>query len=429
MDMTFETRSVLTILFKHSFKMAIVFFLTILLGLAFISTQKPTYTARASFLVKFGQGAVPNITSGDESRPNEFSYSDRAELMQSYINIIQSYDLISQAIETVGFEKVFPANGTDKQTSAQKEKAKQQQINAFIKNNIEIVIANRSNVIELSVSHKTGDIAYQLTDRILNSFLDKQGKIYNASPAKFLQQRLEEATVARDDAQEKFRLFKQTNRIADIDGEITQLLQEKRDLSNISFESRASDQTNLTNLITDLETKKAELEATYRADSVVLKKINDSLNVAQAQLRSVQRGQSVSTRGLSVTTRQKELNDRISFLEDHREEFDALEKTLESAEQKEKYFKERVEDSRVNDALNQENISRITVVDKPIVPTVPSEKSKKLILLAFLMLGAFLAISIAFIAEMISDKISTPHQLEKICSIPVIASFSKGVFK
>lgn len=428
MDMTLETRSILTVLFKHLLKIVLIFSLIVFIGIGFISSQKPTYTARASFLVKFGQGAVPTISS-DPSRPTEFSYSDRAELMQSYINIIQSYELISSAVETVGFDIVFPLDSTTQLTQEQKEKRKQSLINAFIKNNVNVSISNRSNVIELTVSHKQGKIAYQLTEQILNSFLDKQGKIYNASPSQFLQQQLDEATAVRDTAQEKFRLFKQQNQITSIDNEISQLLQEKRDLSNISFESRASDQNNLINLITSLETKKAELEATYRSDSVVLKKINDSLNVANAQLKSVQRGQSVSTRGLSVKQREKEINDRISFLENNREEFDTLDRNLNAAEQKEKYFKQRVEDARVNDALNQQNISRITVVDKPILPTTPTEKNKKLILLAFLMLGALLSVGVAFIAELLSDKISTPQQLERICAVPVITSFRKSEFK
>lgn len=425
MDIELNMRSILTAVFKHQFKIIAVFALIMTFGVMYIVGQQSSFAARASFLVKFGQGAVPNVSSDMTLRPTELSYSDRNELMQSYLNIIQSSDLVSRAIDKVGFDKVFATPKSAPKASLKKERL----VESFIQSNVTTSIVDRSNIIELKVSHKDPKIAFQLAEAVLNGFMEKQAEIYNTSPSEFLQQRLDEAARQRDAAQNAFSAFKKENNITDIDSEIDQLLQEKREMSNISFGSTASNQTTIANLITELQTKKAELEATYRPDSIVLKKVNDSLKVARSQQKAGGTGANFSSRGISVDQRVAEIDDRISFLETNRGVFNEFKQDAVVAEDRAKYFKQRVEDARLNQALNQENISRITVIDKPVIPNDATGKNKKLLLIAFLMLSVFCSMALILISEFLDDRVSTPEQLEHISAVPVIGSFSHSELK
>lgn len=424
MDIEFSTRALLMTFFKHKMKIFVVFCTIMALGILYILSIQGIYTARASFLVKFGQGAVPNVNVDQVSRSNDYGAGDRSELLQSYMNIIQSYNLVYNAIDQVGFEKVYPEiDFKDKAANAKKEKL----VKLFITTSLSTGIVDRSNIIEIEVSHKNPDISYQLTDAILSGFIRKQTEIYNATPSDFLQQRLDDVSKQRDEYQSKLSEFKQKNNITDIDAEIDQLLQEKRELSNISFGSTASNETAISNLITELETKKAELEATYRPDSIVLKKINDSLAAAKSSLVKAGGGDaSVTRKGISVAQRLKEIDDRMAFLESHRGEFNDLKQNAVAGDERANYFKQRVEDARLNQVLNQENISRITVIDKPDIPTIPIQKSKKILALAFLMLAIFVSAAMVVFLELVDDRISTPEQLEIFCGFPVIGSFSKA---
>jgi uncharacterized protein involved in exopolysaccharide biosynthesis len=426
MELELSIRSALAMIFKHKLKIMAVFCMVMLAGIIYIRAQIPQYAAHASFLVKFGQDEVQNLVDNDHVKENGLSSSERAELMQSYINIIKGHDLVAAAIDKIGFDRVFSIKiSSEKDAPAVKEK----KIESFIKGNLEAEIMDRSNMIEMNVLHQNPQIAYALSKIILDSFLKYQSEIYGTTPPIFLQERLAEALKERDATQQVMARFKQEDNITDIDAEIDQLLQEKRELSNISFESSASNETNIANLITELETKKAELEATYRPDSVVLKKVNDSLKVAKGQLSAGGNMMSFKSKGISVGQSIETIDARIGFLEGSRGHYNELKQNMEATEESVKFLKQKLEEAKLNMALNQQNISRVTVIDKPDIPTIAIVKNKKVLLVAFFMIGGFLSILIALAAEIMDTRITYPEQLERMCQVPVITSFSEAELK
>jgi succinoglycan biosynthesis transport protein ExoP len=85
------SRGILTALFRQKIKLFLTVALITLVGLAYIFSLTPRYETKGSLLVKFGEGAVPSIARPDSQRSTEFSRSDRSELMQSYLKILQSH--------------------------------------------------------------------------------------------------------------------------------------------------------------------------------------------------------------------------------------------------------------------------------------------------------------------------------------------------
>ncbi len=121
----------------------------------------------------------------------------------------------------------------------------------------------------------------------------------------------------------------------------------------------------------------------------------------------------------------EKIDERIAYLEEHRPEYERHAQNVKAKEKDYTYLKEKGEDARINEMLRQQNITRISVLEKPLVPTAPVSHPKKLLLIAFLMLGGFLGLSVALMFEILDDHITSAEEIEHTLDLPVLASFDE----
>jgi succinoglycan biosynthesis transport protein ExoP len=186
------------------------------------------------------------------------------------------------------------------------------------------------------------------------------------------------------------------------------LLVEKRELSNVAFQSVSNAQTTLS----ALEAQAAELR--------------ESIAVARAQLGDRQNdlGSSGDDDG-SLSNKIDQIDQRIAWLEEKRGRYNELSQRVKMDEDNFQYYQQRGEEARVNMLLNAENITRVSIVDQAVVPNKPSGPSKKLILIAFLMAGMLLGLCAALGFELLDDRLTTPDALAAASGLPVLAAFGK----
>lgn len=412
----YNLRGILTVLFRQQVRFFAVFLLVILCGALYVSKIEKFYEAHGSFLIKFGQNAVPNL---DRNAQGSSDYSQQhEEIILSNVKILQSADLISGVVAKVGIAKLYPdlANAKAEPTLIAQTAVER------AGHDLKVWTDSRSNIIELSVRNKDPVVASEFAKTLMEMFSVRQSEVYSSPHTNFLKQQIDDAKTQLDKSQNDFKAYKQELLISDLDQEMSQLLQEKRELSGMAFQSVTQAQNDLAKL----ESERSTSAATYKPDSPIMARLNQNIAVARAEVKARQgdlnRG---GGNGSGLPQQLKKIDERVAFLEDKRSKYDDLKQHVTLDEDKYKYYVQRGEDARVNDMLNVENITRIAVVDMPVVPAKATPGRRKMIALAFLLTALLLGLCTAVGFEVLDDTIAYPEQITAGTGLPVLASFSK----
>jgi uncharacterized protein involved in exopolysaccharide biosynthesis len=127
-------------------------------------------------------------------------------------------------------------------------------------------VSGGSNLIDVAYTHTDPQVAAVFVDRLMDLFIVRQAALYNTAQTSFLGKQVEGMRLKLEQSRAAFSEFKREVGVSEIDEEMRQLLVEKRELSNVAFQSVSNAQTTLS----ALEAQAAELR--------------ESIAVARAQL-------------------------------------------------------------------------------------------------------------------------------------------------
>lgn len=418
MEHQLSIRHILTIFFRQKATFLIVFLVVALAGLYALGTLQPRYEARGAMLIKFGQGALPALGRGDSQRPLEFSRNDRDEYIQSNIQILQSTDLLMGVMVAIGPERMYP--GITRLTQDADSPA-QAALRRLREKDLKITNDSRSDMIEVHVYNENRDVAIELTQRLMDMFISRHIQVYGAPKTNFIEEQVADAQRKLAESQRTLESFKAKNGISVIDGETAQLLQEKSDLAGRAYEAMTDAQAELDKL----ENEASIVRSTYRPDNPIVMRLENGIATARRQVEERNRDLNAG-KGGALGPKTSAINKRIATLESHRSRYNELSRQLAMDEENLKYYQQRNDEARMNEALNQQNITRISVVDKPGAPLRPAGVSLYLMLAAILMTSGLLATAAVILKELLSDRIAYPGHLADAAGIPVLATFAHG---
>ncbi len=405
--------------FRHYIKFFAVFAVCVALGAYYILTASPIYEARGSFIVKFGANARPDVSLVSNQRPTELAYKDRNEIINSYVKILQSQDLVRKALMAVGVEKVFPSLKSIGDETERMELA----ANSMIYGNLRIGSSSQSNVIEVFVTNKNPEVAAEFAAVLMQKFVSAQARVYDIPEKDFLEEQIQTTRTSLQDAESSFLDFKEQVGVSSIDEEMRNLLRQKTDLMSIAFKALTEAQQELAKL----EAQAAEAKLTYRDDSAVMQRLIERVETAKQQLKKLEMGleDNIGDDG-ALANRIGVINDRISYLEDKRADFNQLEKNVDMASKNLEYYTQLFEEARANNVINSHNITRITVVDKPFAPSMPVRPRKKIILAIAILAGGIFGLGLVVLMELLDERFTASDQLAKVLGVPVLVTFDKG---
>jgi tyrosine-protein kinase Etk/Wzc len=412
-------RGLLTALFRQQTKIFIIFGLITFIGIFYLANMTHVYEAKGSLLVKFGQGAVLDLDRSGRQGGTEFSPNDRDEIIQSNIKILQSTVLLSEVLDKIGVDNFYPGLT---EASASVNDARQTAIERLNKKDLKVFSDSKSNIIDVRVTNKDPEIAKKFTETLMEQFIIRQAEVYRTPQTNFLQQQIAEAKQQLQESQKKFQEFKKDVGISALDEEMEQLLQEKRDLSGLAFKAVTDAQANLAKL----EAEEAEARSTYISSSPTLKRIRESIAVARKEMQDRQDDLNVlGAEGSSLSQKVANIDGRIAYLEAQRNAYEDYKQRVTMDEENYKYYQQRGEEARVNDMLNQQNITRISIVDKPVVPAKPLPLKRALLGLALLMTAGLISLGVAIVFELLDESITYPEQITASTGLPVLATFEQ----
>jgi uncharacterized protein involved in exopolysaccharide biosynthesis len=350
-------------------------------------------------------------------------------------------------------------------------------------NNISVTPVKGSNLMSLTVKHHNAEMSATLTNKIAEAYLDHNLQINKTKQTfNFFQNQTESIKKRIFELQNNISTVKEKHKITSIDEQKSILLnheasirreldqavskeietanrllelerQLKRTPENISQEKTTDQNDALISVLqarlVELELREKELSGKYTDENRMVANVRNEIKslknkIFETENTTVGR----STFGLNPnylflkreiishrteataliakrTVLEKQLGEyqkELSKINRIEEEYNELQKELKIDEDKFKIYLNKLEESKISNAMDNERISNVTLVEKAHVPVKPI--SPNIILniglgFSFAVLGGF---GIAFFMNFISQTVNRPEELEALLNVPVLAS-------
>ena len=423
----YTRRGLLTVFFRQKYKFFVIFILVCAAVAAYLVNAKPVYSASGALLIRFGSDANPEVTESRPGESPELTSNERREVIGSDADIIASRDLIRAVVQKFGADTIYPGlteslKGRDLPVEVA--------VGKLQKSDLIVKPRMNSDIIDITIFNTDPKLAAAMTQTLMDMYIDKQTQFYRKPQTQFIGSQVKEASEKLAQSQDALRRYKAESGMSSMDDELQQLLKEKADTRNVSLNAISDAE----NTLSDLQLKRRELLNTYREDSPAVQNVDASIRVATAQLNArqadlrISSGNETGAGGGSddlVASHIGSINKRIALLEADRNKFNDLTRQVELDEENYKNYVTHGEEARINESLNEQKITRVSIVDQPVAPLKPTRPRKLLVTAVGLIAATIAALLVAFGAEQMDDRFSDPRGITDALDMPVLASFNR----
>lgn len=457
------------------------------------------FQASSGLVVSFSQ--MPSGVPGQASQAAAQAPApvDHEEIINSYTLELQSGDLARRVISEIGVEKVYPPytglnpltylmavlNGlleNNSDPAAGRERELEVAVDRFLKKDLKVDSERTSNVITLAVLNENRDIAVQVAQRLIDTFIERQARIDRDPRLEFIRGQVEVYRKHVADAQAAMESFRMTNGISSMEEERTTLIQERSNLEQAIVATRSrgvGDEQSVRSLtaqmqqlspvvetaqndkdpleltvrsnLADLKTREAALRQAFSEDSTAVQDVGRQIRAAEELLEQV-RSRSPLTHAEANTAYQQiqvaiaqaqadleaareseasqrqelqQLNDRMAARDRQESTYQNTARDYQLADQNYRLYLQGVESARIADDLNKQRLSSISVFDRPFASIRPSRPKRPMIILVSAFGGLILGLLAAFASEAFDEALSTPSQVESLLKVQVLGSMER----
>ena len=456
-------------------------FLTVVAGTILVTLLLPNrYDARMKILVKNQRvdiAITPEATSGLSSPTVENDVSENQ--INSEIELLTSKDLLTQVVNDTGLAKTVSSLFRKPATEAERvEKA----VNGLMKD-LNITPVRKANVISVSYSSDSPQTAAAVLKRLGDLYLEKHLKLnHPAGASDFFKDKAEEYETKLKDSEKTLSSFQQQNSLVVLSQQKELTLQKTAEAKTkmLDAEAALNEATNriarveqqlavmpkrivtqsrqlpsqysaehLNTMIVELQNKRTQLLTKYRPDDRLVREVDAQIKTTQEALAraevktSVEEAtdlnplrQTLETELSRARLDQAGAKARLDTLSGQLKQYDASLKKLEGdttthddlqrqkkeAEDNYQLYAKKREEARIADELDRQKITNVSIAEAATVPQLPSAPNRPVNLMLGLVLAGFLSLGSVFSAEMLSDAIHTPRQLEALTGALVLAT-------
>jgi uncharacterized protein involved in exopolysaccharide biosynthesis len=337
-----------------------------------------------------------------------------------------------------------------------------------------------TNIIHLSYEGPKPELNQDVLTKLINFFLDKHIAVHrSAGSYKFFNKQTEQLRDGLQNMEEKLRKAKNRTgivspedqrhalltRINDLQKEVevadsalaaskAKILTLEKTLSDLPKEivTERTDVNHGVDLMRprlyDLKLREQDLLSRYTEQSVPVLEIRRQIAEAEALLAKaeasriqIRKGPNeaykqvetalISEKGIlssldakSVTLKEQLANAKseLKILNENELEILALQREINVQEANYRKYSQNLEQSRIEEALDIEKISNISIVQKPTYELTPVRPRKALNLALALFLGIIGGIGLAFVSEHLDHTIRRPEDVKERLQLPVLAA-------
>ena len=468
------------VLFRHK-RLIITFFSAVMLATilaTFLGTK--IYQSEAKLMVRVGRESValdPTATTGQlvnigQSRDNE---------IRSELEVLQSQALAEEVVDAIGYKKFLKPgwlpsffSASTNQTQDKQALVRNNVLRAFMKN-LEVENQKTSNIISVAFKGDSPDLTRQVTDKLISLYLDKHISIHRTPGSdEFFVQQTDLLRTNLAQAEENLRVLKNTSGISSVNEQRTLLLTRIGTLHNDLEQSEAAlaaagskvrDMAKtygslpktlirvkvsgysgnpvdyLQQKLHDLQLKEQDLLSKYTDQHNLVQEVRRQIDETQALLEKegATKNQVSQLALLNEKATLAELKARtgalkqdlalaqreLTNLNNNENKVIKLQREIDLLAANYRNYSEKLEQARMDKALNIDKISNISVVQAATYPVEPIRPRKALNLALGFFLGTFGGLGLAFMAEYLDHTFKTPDDVNKILQVPVLATIPR----
>lgn len=341
----------------------------------------------------------------------------------------------------------------------------------------------KSNVISVSFKHEDPRTAADVTNKLIDFYLDRHLEVHKYPQSlEFFEEQsgiLKNKLIQAEDA---LRSFKKRHDLSSLEEERSLLLRQEADwenslnqtVSQITETEKRIKETNrqlsfvpktiaqgeevdhnpllistLQAQLVELQLKEKELLTKYTDQSRLVRNVKEEIGLVREKLTAQeQKRYGKSTFGVNPTHQslqeevyrnEAELNalkakkdilsqqsvayrkklDTLNLLE---VELNQLQRAVDVHRQNYQLYLTKSEESRISNAMDQEKIANVSLIQTASPPPEPVSPKVMLNLALGLFLGAFGGLGMAFFIEYMDDSLEKPEDVEEVLKLPVLAS-------
>ena len=352
-----------------------------------------------------------------------------------------------------------------------------------LQRNLSVSAVRKSDIIEVSYQSPNPRRAATVVQTLADLYLDAHLKLHGSPGSSFFFQQI--ANGYADDlsaAETQLAEFRLSHHIVALPEEKTLALQETTDLEKSLAASAAAtrgageeaehlrqvlkdmpamiekEQRSIPNqnsaeqlavLLLELKNKRSEAVQKYLPNDRIVKELDFQIEQTQVAFTAATQGSARElTTGSNPTllnaqdqyvklsadfaghlaqtrTLHEELRtnrSRLANLDAATVEYDKLERRTRQLQDLNEFYKKKSDEARVNDLLDIQRISNVTIAEQPLQAQLPSSPKRGLILSFGFIWSLLISVATAFVIDLLSERVSTPYELEQIQGLPLLAS-------
>jgi len=148
-----------------------------------------------------------------------------------------------------------------------------------------------------------------------------------------------------------------------------------------------------------------------------------SKQIAEAQSRL---GEAIQTTRATAEAKIADVEQRLTKLNEVKAALDNLEREVNVTSDSLRYYTQKLEESRVTDALAKTKMSNVRVASTPTLAVDPVRPKKLFNLIFALVAGLMASLTLAFFLEYLDHGVKTPEDVDCYLEIPALGSFFRS---
>ncbi|HVQ37497.1 MAG TPA: Wzz/FepE/Etk N-terminal domain-containing protein [Pyrinomonadaceae bacterium] len=485
-----SVRDVASVIFRHKLLICATFLTVALGSgvLAFLTPNE--YESRMKILVKNTRSDVPitpERTTGSGGTPfvNEVSENQ----INSEIELLTSEDLLKQVVTECGLYKADSSllvrlgiKEPNRSQGAQVEEATRR-----LAKDLVITPVKKANIIDVKYASSSPEMAVAVLRKVQDLYLEKHLKLHRPpgtydffkTKAAEYEGELQSAEKERSNFQQsmnvisltqqkeqtvlklaeaKSRLMETKAYVREVSDRIAKVEQQLKSLQpRIVMQSRSLPNQysaeRLNTLMVELQNKRTQLLTKFRPDDRLVKEVDQQIRTTRAALEKASTEtateQSTGLNPLSQTLETELARGRVdlagaegrqemllgqvaqyeaqlSRLEGSTAAYEDLNRKVKQSEDSYQLYKQKEEEARITDELDENKITNVSVAEAPAQPQLPARPNRPLNLALGVVLGLLLSAGSVFVVELMRDTVIIPRELEALTGKRVLVSVPKN---